>query len=69
GGIDIQKAMQGSREEVEQEAIRAINAMACGGGYIFAPANHLQGDCPPENVVTLYHCGEKYGQYPIKNNA
>jgi len=67
-GIDIQKAMQGTAEDVENEAIRAINAMAAGGGYIFAPANHLQGDCPPANVVTLYRCGEKYGQYPIKNN-
>ena len=65
-GVDIQHAMQGTTEEVEQEAIRAIGAMAAGGGYIFAPANHLQGDCPPKNVVTLYRCGEKYGRYPIK---
>ena len=64
-GIDIQNAMQGTAEDVEQEAKRAIGAMAKGGGYIFAPANHLQGDCPPANVVTLYRCGEKYGQYPI----
>ena len=65
-GIDIQQAMQGTAEDVEREAIRAIDAMARGGGYIFAPANHLQGDCPPANVVTLYRCGEKYGRYPIK---
>ncbi|MDR0584416.1 MAG: hypothetical protein LBG57_08735 [Treponema sp.] len=65
-GIDIQQAMQGSSEDVEREARRAIAAMASGGGYVFAPANHLQGDCPPANVVTLYRCGEKYGQYPIR---
>jgi uroporphyrinogen decarboxylase len=64
-GIDIQQAMQGTTEDVEREAVRAIGAMARGGGYIFAPANHLQGDCPPKNVVTLYRCGEKYGHYPI----
>jgi uroporphyrinogen decarboxylase len=58
--------MQGSAGDVEQEARRAIAAMASGGGYVFAPANHLQGDCPPVNVVTLYRCGEKYGQYPIR---
>ncbi|MCL1813109.1 MAG: hypothetical protein FWG29_06255 [Treponema sp.] len=68
-GVDIQKAMQGTKEDVEQEAKRVIGAMAKGGGYIFAPANHLQGDCPPANVITLYRCGEKYGQYPIKNSA
>ena len=65
-GIDIQQAMQGTSEDVENEALRAIKAMAEGGGYFFAPANHLQGDCPPANVVTLYRCGEKYGRYPIK---
>ncbi|MDR0472310.1 MAG: hypothetical protein LBH43_01370, partial [Treponema sp.] len=64
-GVDIQQAMQGTAKDVEKEAIRAISAMAKGGGYFFAPANHLQGDCPPENVVTLYRCGEKYGRYPI----
>ena len=64
-GVDIQKAMQGTTEEVEEEAKRAIGAMASGGGYIFAPANHLQGDCPPENVIALYRFGEKYGQYPV----
>ena len=65
-GVDIQKAMQGTAEEVEEEVQRAIGAMANGGGYILAPANHLQGDCPPENVITLYRCGEKYGRYPVK---
>ncbi|MDR0403426.1 MAG: hypothetical protein LBH35_07565 [Treponema sp.] len=64
-GVDIQQAMQGTTEDVEREAVRAIGAMAKGGGYVFAPANHLQGDCPPKNVVTLYRCGEKYGRYPI----
>jgi uroporphyrinogen decarboxylase len=65
-GVDIQQAMQGSAEDVEREARRVIGAMAVGGGYVFAPANHLQGDCPPANVVTLYRCGEKYGKYPIR---
>ena len=66
GGVDIQKAMQGTPGDVESEAKRAISSMAKGGGYIFAPANHLQGDCPPANVVTLYRCGEKFGHYPIE---
>ncbi|MDR1579866.1 MAG: hypothetical protein LBS35_05875 [Synergistaceae bacterium] len=65
-GVDIQQAMQGSAEDVEREVKRVIEAMAPGGGYILAPANHLQGDCPPANVVTLYRCGEKYGKYPIR---
>ena len=68
-GIDIQQAMQGTAADVEKEAMRAIKAMAGGGGYFFAPANHLQGDCPPANVVTLYRCGEKYGRYPMNLSA
>jgi uroporphyrinogen decarboxylase len=67
-GVDIQQAMQWTAEDVKAEARRAIEAMAKGGGYIFAPANHLQGDCPPENVITLYRSGEQYGRYPVTHN-
>ena len=35
-----------------------------GGGYILAPANHLQADVPPENIVALYNLGKQYGTYP-----
>ncbi len=64
-GVDIQHATQGTPEEVVAEVHRAINAMALGGGYIFAPANHLQKDMPAKNFSILYNEARRYGQYPI----
>jgi len=66
GAIDTQKALPGSIDEVREEVIRRIKALAPGGGYILAPANHIQPDVPPENVVALFNFARKYGKYPIK---
>jgi len=65
GAIDIKKAMPGSIEDIEEEVKRRIHLLALKGGYILAPANHIQSDVPPENIVTLYDFGRKYGKYPI----
>jgi uroporphyrinogen decarboxylase len=54
GGIDIRSAMQGEPAAVEAEAQRRIDGLAPAGGYILAPANHLQRDVPPRNLFLLY---------------
>lgn len=66
GAIDISHAMPGSRAEVVAEARRRIGQLGPGGGYVLAPANHLQADVPPENVVALYQAAHEYGRYPIR---
>jgi len=65
GAIDIKEAMPGSIEDVEAEVKRRIRSLAPGGGYIIAPANHLQYDVPPENIIALYRAARQYGVYPI----
>jgi uroporphyrinogen decarboxylase len=65
GGIDIVRAMPGSQQDVVEEVRRRIGQLAPGGGYLLAPANHLQGDVPPENVVALYEAAHRYGTLPI----
>lgn len=66
GGFDIQRILPyGSKEEVEEEAKRAIRELAIGGGYIFAPAHCIQPDVPPENIVTMYDAAFKYGKYQL----
>jgi len=65
GAIDIKKAMPGSIAAIKEEVKRRIHNLALGGGYILAPANHLQIDIPPENIVALYNFGRKYGHYPL----
>jgi uroporphyrinogen decarboxylase len=66
GGIDIVHALPGSKEDVIAEVKRRIQALAQGGGYILAPANHIQSDVPTENIVTLFEAARTYGQYPIQ---
>ena len=65
GAIDISYALPGDRDGVIKEAQNRIQQLAPGGGYILAPSNHIQGDVPPENVVTLYNSARKFGTYPI----
>lgn len=66
GGIDISHAMPGSQADVVAEVQRRIEILGPGGGYILAPANHLQADVPVENVVALYAAAREYGTYPIE---
>jgi uroporphyrinogen decarboxylase len=63
GAIDIKEALQGDKARVEAEVQARIRDLAPGGGYILAPANHLQPDVPPENVVALYEAARKFGRY------
>jgi uroporphyrinogen decarboxylase len=60
GAIDIKEAMQamqprGSRGE------RAHRLLGQGGGYVLAPANHLQPDVPAANVAALFRAGANTG--------
>jgi len=64
GAIDIKKALPGTFADLEAEVKLRIRILAPGGGYILAPANHLQADVPPENIVALYNLGKQYGTYP-----
>jgi len=66
GGIDLQKAMIGSTDDVKEEVEKRIRAFAVGGGYIMASSNHIQDDTPPENVVFLFEHAKKFGRYPIE---
>jgi uroporphyrinogen decarboxylase len=65
GAIDIKEAMQGSKEWLRAEVKERIHLLAKGGGYVLAPANHLQPDVPVNNVLTLFRAAREYGKYPI----
>ena len=66
GGIDISRAMPGTRAEVIAETELRISQLAAGGGYILAPSNHLQADVPADNVVTLFETAREFGRYPVQ---
>ena len=66
GAIDTREAMPGSMADLEAEVKNRIRTLAQGGGYVLAPANHVQTDVPPQNVVALYDFARKYGRYPLE---
>ena len=45
------------------EVKERIDQLSSGGGYILAPANHLQVDVPPENLFALYDAAQEFGKY------
>jgi uroporphyrinogen decarboxylase len=55
--------MRGSPEEIEIEVARMMNALKPGGGYIFAPCNHIV-DSVPEEIIALFDAAERTGGYP-----
>jgi len=66
GAIDTRAAMPGSMADLEAEVQNRIRTLAQGGGYILAPANHVQTDVPPQNIVALYDLARKHGRYPLE---
>ncbi len=65
GGIDIKEALQGSEAGVVEEVKTRLREMGTGGGYILAPANHVQWDVPARNMFTLFDAAVKHGRYPL----
>jgi uroporphyrinogen decarboxylase len=65
GGIDIRAALQGDEADVEIEVKTRLRELAPGGGYLLAPANHLQSDVPPQNLFALYGAATNHGKYPL----
>ena len=54
GGISTQRTLPfGTPDEVRAEARRVRDLLSAGGGYIFAPAQGIQGDVPPANIEAL----------------
>jgi uroporphyrinogen decarboxylase len=66
GAVDTQQVLPfGTPEEVEVEVRTCLDALAPGGGYILAPVHNVQGDVPPENILTMCEAAHRYGQYPF----
>jgi len=54
GGISTQNALPfGTAAGVKEEVRRVRDLMSLDGGYILAPAQHIQADVPIENILAL----------------
>ena len=55
GGVCVQRLMPyGSAEEITNMVQRLITECGRGGGYIVAPAHHIQADTSLDNIRTFY---------------
>lgn len=53
----------GTPEDVEKVCRETLEIMKPTRGYHFAPTHQIQDNTPVENVITMYNCAYKYGQY------
>lgn len=64
GGVDTQRVLcDGGQEDVRQDVRRNIEALAPGGGFVFAAVHDIQADVPPENVMAMWDAWKAYGLY------
>ena len=64
GGVDTQWVLgRGTPEQVQDDVRRNIEALAPGGGFIFAAVHDIQADVPPENIVAMWRAWQRYGAY------
>ena len=64
GNIDcVELLPHGTREEVEQAVILAIEDGATGGGYVICSSNSLHQGVNPENCIAMFQAARKYGKY------
>ena len=54
GGVDTQIILPtGTPQQVADNVKRNIDALAPGGGYVFASVHNVQDDVPPENFMAM----------------
>ena len=54
---------RGTPEEVREDAKRNIEALAPGGGFVFAAVHDIQANVPPENIMAMWEAWQEYGRY------
>jgi uroporphyrinogen decarboxylase len=55
----------GTPEQVREDVVRKILALAPGGGYVVSGGHNIQADVGPENILTLFDTAWQVGQYPL----
>jgi uroporphyrinogen decarboxylase len=59
----------GTPDDVRAQARHAIDVLAPGGGYVFAPIHNIQPQVPPQNVVALLDTARDYRAAPAQAAA
>jgi uroporphyrinogen decarboxylase len=49
--------------EIKEHVRRNIEALAPGGGFVFAAVHDIQANVPPENIAAMVEALQEYGTY------
>ncbi len=64
GGVDTQHVLpRGTPAEVRDDVKRNVEALAPGGGFVFATIHNTQADVPAQNFVAMWETLQVYGVY------
>jgi uroporphyrinogen decarboxylase len=67
GGVDTQGVLgAGTPDQVREDVRRNIEALAPGGGFVFAAVHDIQANVPPENIVAMWEAWQAFGAYPTE---
>jgi uroporphyrinogen decarboxylase len=64
GGIDTQHVLpSGSADDIAAHVQRSLDALAPGGGFVFATVHNIQSEVPPQNIMKMWDTLIQYGKY------
>ncbi len=64
GGVDTQRVLgTGTPAQVRDDVRRNIEALAPGGGFVFAAVHDIQANVPAENIMAMWDAWHEYGAY------
>jgi uroporphyrinogen decarboxylase len=62
GGADTQRVLGTATPELVRVHVkRNIEALAPGGGFVFAAVHDIQANVPPENIMAMWEAWQTYG--------
>jgi uroporphyrinogen decarboxylase len=64
GGVDTQRVLEwGTPAEIRDHVRANVEALAPGGGFVFAAVHDIQATVPPENIMAMWAAWREYGEY------
>ncbi len=65
-GVDTHSVLdKGSPAQVREDVRRRVEALAPGGGWIWASIHNMLSNVRPENILAAVDAAHDFGEYPI----